>query len=206
MTGEIAKPKIDEPKAALWETWNTMIMSWITNTLDENLQGIVAFRDIAKEMWDDLMELYSQKNGPRVHQIKNEIAFLRQDGLTASTYFTKLKALWDELGTYSKVSNCTCGAAAEIMKELQYEKVHKFLMGLDSSLYGTIRSQILNYEPLPTLGKAYSMVVAEERHQMVSCNQEHRAENAAAFYSGNGGRHSGKFGGQGKGNNKDRPT
>jgi len=64
---------------------------------------------------------------------------LRQ-GLTVSAYFAKLKTMWDEFSTHSKVSNYTRGATKEIQKEQDDEKLHKFLVGLDNKDFETIRS------------------------------------------------------------------
>lgn len=36
-------------------------------------------------------------------------------------------------------------------------------MGLDTSQFGVVRSNILSIEPLPNLNKVYSMVLREER-------------------------------------------
>ena len=46
---------------------------------------------------------------------------------------------------------------------LEEEKIHQFLMGLDSNVYGTMRSNILVLEPLPNLNKVYAFVAQEER-------------------------------------------
>nr|GEV36392.1 retrovirus-related Pol polyprotein from transposon TNT 1-94 [Tanacetum cinerariifolium] len=42
-----------------------------------------------------------------------------------------------------------------------------FLMGLDESVYGTLRSNILAQDPLPNLNKAYSILIREERVNMM---------------------------------------
>ena len=36
-------------------------------------------------------------------------------------------------------------------------------MGLDDAIYGTVRSNLLSTDPLPSLNRAYSIVIQEER-------------------------------------------
>jgi hypothetical protein len=78
--------------------------------------------------------------------------------------------MWDELSNYShvpmcKCGGCTCGAATGLMKEREEEKTHQFLMGLDDSVFETVRSNILSMDSLPSLNKVYAMVIHEERYR-----------------------------------------
>ncbi|XP_074315114.1 uncharacterized protein LOC141651294 [Silene latifolia] len=43
------------------------------------------------------------------------------------------------------------------------ERLHRFLMGLDKSLYGPIQNHQLAIDPLPTLSRVYHAVIQEER-------------------------------------------
>lgn len=52
-------------------------------------------------------------------------------------------------------------------------------MGLDDSTYGTVRTNILSTEPLPTLNRAYAMVIQEERVRTITRTKEERSEPVA---------------------------
>ena len=59
------------------------------------------------------------------------------------SYYTKLKMMWDELSTYTKIPTCSCaactyGAAKEIAQQGEEEKVDQFPMGLDWDTYEII--------------------------------------------------------------------
>nr|CAD1820262.1 unnamed protein product [Ananas comosus var. bracteatus] len=136
----------------------------------------------SREMWIDLEERFSQGNAPRVHQIKRDLSLLQQDGLSIATYFTKMKALWDELSMYSTVPKCSYGAAKEFMQEREKEKVHQFLMGLGDA-YNTVQSQILSIDPMPNLSKVYAFVVREEKQQSLFANRGPKVEAAALHVS-----------------------
>ncbi|XP_020255452.1 uncharacterized protein LOC109832512 [Asparagus officinalis] len=103
-----------------------------------------------------------------LNSVHNDIA---NSTSSIASYFTGLKALWDELYSYNVVPPCTCGSSKELMNIHQREKVMQFLMGLNES-YNAIRSQILLMEPLPTVNRAYSLLLQEERHRDLRMYQQ----------------------------------
>ncbi|KAL5792917.1 hypothetical protein ACOSP7_001511 [Xanthoceras sorbifolium] len=113
----------------------------------------VIYYSTAHEVWKDLHEQFSQNNAPRIFEIQRDIAYFRQEQLSVSTYYTKLKSLWDELASYN---DATHGAQQDQQKLMQ------FLMGLNDS-YSAIRGQILLMNPLPSVRQAYSSVSQEEK-------------------------------------------
>jgi len=99
-----------------------------------------------------------------------------------SEYFTKLKGLWDELGACLQLPTCNCAKEYNFSKHQEAEKVHQFLMGLDSTQFGVVRSNILAIEPLPNLNKVYAMILREESQKNLSHGAEARiAVEGAAF-------------------------
>ncbi|RVX21457.1 hypothetical protein CK203_001882 [Vitis vinifera] len=167
--GTVNKPKgEDGNELNAWEACNSMIISWMFNVIDKSLHSSVASAQTAKDMWEDLKERYAVGNAPRVHQLRSEIVNLKQEGMTVAAYYAKIKGMWDELNQYIEIPECTCGAAQAIVKSREDEKAHQFLMGLDDTTFGTVRSSILALDPLPTLGKIYAMVTQEERHRSMA--------------------------------------
>ena len=167
--GTVNKPKgEDGNELNAWEACNSMIISWMFNVIDKSLHSSVAYAQTTKDMWEDLKERYAVGNAPRVHQLRSEIVNLKQEGMTVAAYYAKIKGMWDELNQYIEIPECTCGAAQAIVKSREDEKAHQFLMGLDDTTFGTVRSSILALDPLPTLGKIYAMVTQEERHRSMA--------------------------------------
>lgn len=108
--GSLRKPAEEDPNRERWEMCNSMLIAWIFNTMEEELQGGVACAVDAKVLWDDLRERFSQGNQTRIYQLKSEICLLKQEGQTVQKYYSKMKALWDELENYLETPNCSCGA------------------------------------------------------------------------------------------------
>ncbi|KAK4428871.1 hypothetical protein Salat_1187000 [Sesamum alatum] len=90
----------------------------------KSIQPSIAYEETAKAIWDDLRECFSIGNAPQIHELKGQITSTRQQGMAVIAYYTKLKELWDELASYSKVANCTCGATHDFIREREEEKLH----------------------------------------------------------------------------------
>ena len=108
-----------------------MILSWILNSITPELADSVIYSTTAQEVWEDLRDRFSQSNVPRIFQIERDIACVSQSQMTVAAYYTKLKGLWDELGSYNGTV-CSCGVDHKRRQLLQ------FLMGLNDS-YKAIR-------------------------------------------------------------------
>ena len=119
---------------------------------------------------EDLQDRFSQSSAPHIFQIERDIACLAQDQMTVAAYYTRLKKLWDELGSYNDIV-CSCGANHKRHRLMQ------FLMGLNES-YSAIRGQILSMDPMPDVAKAYSSIVQEEKKRSLGATRE-TTENSA---------------------------
>ncbi|KAM2220643.1 hypothetical protein ACFX1S_019828 [Malus domestica] len=152
---------------ALWQRCNDMVLAWILNSVHEDIAISVSYYTSAADVWADLRDRFSQGNDSRVYQIKREIVEHRQEQQSISVYYTKLKALWDELTSYHEPPTCTCGGLKKINERDEKERVMQFLMGLNES-YVAVRGQILLMQPLPDTRKAYSLVLQQEKQVEVS--------------------------------------
>ena len=165
--GTIREP--DEKSGDLedWWTINSLLVSWMRNTIEPTLRSTISHVEVARDLWHDIKDRFSITNGPRIQQLKSDLAACKQKGKTIVDYYGKLKQIWDELGQFEQQPTCTCGKctcdlSSVLEKRREEEKVHLFLLGLDDAVYGTVRSNILAQEPLPNLNKVYSVLIQEE--------------------------------------------
>jgi hypothetical protein len=91
--------------------------------------------------------------------------------MIVAAYYTKLKGLWDESGSYNGTI-CSYGADHKRCQLMQ------FLMGLNES-YKAIRRQILLMNLLPDVRQAYSSIVQEEKQR--SLGDAHETTETAAM-------------------------
>jgi hypothetical protein len=165
--GTISQPATSSEDFQQWSRCNNMVKSWLLNSISTDICTSVIYCNLASDIWSDLKERFSQVNGPRMFQLEQDISTLVQGTMPIATYFTKLKGLWDELSALQPISSCTCGALKEGLKLQQCQRTIKFLMGLNES-YAAIRGHILLIEPLPSVSRAYALVLQEERQRSIS--------------------------------------
>ncbi|KAL5553104.1 hypothetical protein UlMin_040505 [Ulmus minor] len=162
--GSLSRPTVDDECYNSWFRCNSMVMSWLLHAISREIADSVMYIDNAEAMWTDLHDRFHQNNGPRVFQIKQLLNVLYQGSDEVSTYFTKLKTLWDELRDFRPLPACDCGGMKALVEYQQQEYVLQFLMGLNES-YTQIRAQILMQDPFPPINKVFSLVVQEERQR-----------------------------------------
>ncbi|KAJ8626780.1 hypothetical protein MRB53_020087 [Persea americana] len=179
--GTIKQPDDDSKDLEDWWTINSLLVSWIRNTIEPMLRSTISHVEIAKDLWNDIKDRFSITNGPRIQQLKSSLGECKQKGMTIVDYYGRLKQLWDELGNYEqlptcKCGKCTCNLGSVLEKKREDEKVHLFLMGLDDNVYGTVRSNILAQDPLPSMNKVYSLLIQEERVKTITRGKEERED------------------------------
>ncbi|XP_075665968.1 uncharacterized protein LOC142635748 [Castanea sativa] len=93
-----------------WTKCNNMVVSWILNCVSPKILTSVVYKNTALEVWTDLKNHFSQKNGPKLFQLQKELAIITQGDLSVTNYFTQLNALWDEIENYRALPCYTCGS------------------------------------------------------------------------------------------------
>ncbi|KAL0009540.1 hypothetical protein SO802_011042 [Lithocarpus litseifolius] len=165
-----------------WVHCDKMVASWILNSVCQEIATSIVDKDTALEIWNDLRERFSQANGPRVFQLKKDIAGTTQGQSSITSYFTQLNVLWDQLQKFRPFPMCSCGFCTcnlgQKLNDLQHQDlVMQFLMGLSDS-YAQVRAQILLMDPLPPINKVYSLLIQEERRCSVGNNSSPHAESS----------------------------
>ena len=113
ITGEFEEPLSTSPLRSLWERANDMVISWILNTVSEQIGNNLSFVNSAFALWKELGEHYSQLDGHRIYQVSNEIIQLKQLNTPIELYYHKLKGFWDELDALEAPYACTCRCDCE---------------------------------------------------------------------------------------------
>lgn len=70
LDGSIKEPTKDTTKMKHWIAVNSMLVSRITNTIDEKLRSTVEDFDVAAELWEHLRKRYCVVSGTLVCHIK----------------------------------------------------------------------------------------------------------------------------------------
>ena len=164
--GTIQQPAPTNPLYHSWIRCNQMVMSWIIHSVSLDIKSSILFLDSAADMWTELTNRFSQGNGPRLFDLNDSLTRLRQGDDSVTAYFTKLRAIWDEINELRPCLPCTCQASADIIRYQNQEKVMCFLTGLNES-YHAIRAQVLILDPFPSLAKVFSTIIQHERQRNI---------------------------------------
>lgn len=87
--------------------------------------------------------------------------------MSVTSYFTKLRGIWVRFNPFHCNSDVRVESArATLEEDKEKEHVYEFLMGLNEE-FGTVRTQILNIKPMPTLGAVYRVVAEDEQQRSI---------------------------------------
>lgn len=182
--GSVQPPSDDAPEYEDWISANSMVTLWILNTVDPKVRKTLANKEDPVELWKEIKDRFSEGNGPRIHEIKTELAFCRQGTMSVINYFGRLQVLWEDLSNYEKTlvrkcGKCTCDLNTELEKKKEEDRIHQFLLGLDDTVYGGVRTSIISTDPLPNLNQVYSKVKSVERINTVMRGREQQTSQVA---------------------------
>ncbi|KAJ8750937.1 hypothetical protein K2173_016118 [Erythroxylum novogranatense] len=188
--GTCQKPSSGSAEYDKWVRTDYMVRLWLLNSMSKDIVEAFIYTNSARELWSELEERFGENNGPLLYHIQRQISVATQGNQSVAKYFTSLKKLWDELWCLMPIPQCTCGAVAQctcgapraLADLTSLNQLMQFLMGLNES-YDHVRNQILVIEPLPTINKAYSMVLRVEKQREVQMVFSEGVEHNAMFVS-----------------------
>lgn len=143
--GTLTKPTHNVDEQRQWERCNTLVKTWLLGAMSKEISGSVIHCRDARGMWLELKERFSHTNTVSLFQIENAIHDCEQGTNSITSFFTKLKALWDEKDALCGFPPCNCEAATEVKAYIETQKTMKFLMGLNES-YAQTRSNIIGID------------------------------------------------------------
>ncbi|KAL5756172.1 hypothetical protein ACOSQ2_020918 [Xanthoceras sorbifolium] len=59
LTGEKKEPKPEDPAYSTWDAENSMVMTWLVNSMTEDISGNYMCYSTTKELWDNVNQMYS---------------------------------------------------------------------------------------------------------------------------------------------------
>ena len=129
LDGTIQRPDDDSDDLEDWYTVNSMLVSWIFNTIESTLRSTISYKDSAFDLWQDIRERFRVTNGPRIQQLKVAVVECKQGNSTISDYYGRMKKLWEELADHDAIPMCHCGRCTCNL-ELKMRRYINFLWDL----------------------------------------------------------------------------
>ncbi|XP_016512711.1 uncharacterized protein LOC107829757 [Nicotiana tabacum] len=119
------------------------------------------------DQWEQVNHMrYGQSNGARIYEVQKDLVSVSHGSSDVSGYFKKVKRFWDEMESLDAESycicDCNCGGKHKMMKRMENHKLMQFLIGLNE-IFNNARRNILMMQSLPGVGKAYLLVIHDEK-------------------------------------------
>lgn len=73
-----------------WKRVDSMIKSWIMNSISRDIADTMIYCVSAKRLWHEIEERYGMSNGPQIYQIQRDMNKVQQGSNSMTIYFSKL--------------------------------------------------------------------------------------------------------------------
>ncbi|XP_004505909.1 uncharacterized protein [Cicer arietinum] len=183
--GTLNRPPDSDRLSIAWDRCNTMVMSWITNSLDSRIAQSIMWMESATDIWKEFKYRYHQGDVFCISNLLEEIYVPHQGDSTITNYFTTLKKFWKELDNFCPLPTCSCNpkCSCNLLPKIRAYRdndyVIRFLKDLNEQ-YSLVQSQIMLMDPLPNIIKVFFMLIQQER-QFFSPSEE--IKYVAAIYN-----------------------
>ena len=105
LTGEAVMPETTEPGFRKWKIENSMIMSWLINSMNNDIGENFLLFGTAKDIWDAAKETYSSsENISKLFQVESALHDFRQGEQSVTQYYNTLTGIGSNL-TYSRLTH-----------------------------------------------------------------------------------------------------
>ncbi|KAL5738478.1 hypothetical protein ACOSP7_031239 [Xanthoceras sorbifolium] len=142
-------------------------MSWLVNSMEEDIAANYLGHPTAKAMWDNLSQMYSDLgNQSQIYEIELKISVTKQGTESVTRYFSGLKRLWQDLDMFFDHKWKDAADGVYFQKVLENNQVFKFLAGLNVD-FDEVRGRIIGRQPLPSLNEVFAEVRREESRRWV---------------------------------------
>ncbi|EXC02059.1 hypothetical protein L484_024023 [Morus notabilis] len=115
-----------------WDEEDSMIMSWLWDSMEPTISDTCIFLTNAKQIWDYIHRTYSKaRDDAQVYEIKIKTGATKQGDKSVTEYANLLQNLWQELDHY-RVIEMKCPEDATILKNfIERDRIYDFLAGLN---------------------------------------------------------------------------
>ena len=160
-------PTKGDPKFEAWDEADSMVMSWLWNSMTPEISDTCMFLSTARDIWESIRQTYSRvKDAAQVYEIKTKTTSTKQGNSSVTEYANALQNLWQELDHYRCIAMKCSDDAVTLKQVIEQDRVYDFFAGLNVE-FDQVRIQISGKDMLPSLNAVISMVRAEESRRSV---------------------------------------
>ena len=102
ITGDKKAPAANDSMFDKWDAENSMVMTWLVNSMEEDISSNYMCYTTAQELWDNVSQMYSDLgNQSQVFELTLKLGEIRQGDDSVTKYFNSLKRLWQDLDIFN---------------------------------------------------------------------------------------------------------
>lgn len=167
LTGEKKAPAVDDQNYATWDAENSMVMTWLVNSMEEDISSNYMCYPTAQELWENVNQMYSDLgNQSQIFELTLKLSEMRQGEDNVTKYFNSLKRIWQDLDLFNTYEWKSAEDARHHKKTMEDNRIFKFLAGLNVE-FDEVRGRIIGRQPMPSIGEVFSEVRREESRRNV---------------------------------------
>ncbi|XP_076950389.1 uncharacterized protein LOC143623340 [Bidens hawaiensis] len=170
----------DEVLASQWDRCNSVVLTWILNSVCDELYVGQVYSESAFDVWEEPRDTYDKVDGLVIFGLYQKIGLLSQNGSSVSEYYHKLTTMWKQFDAMLQLPSCSCQASKSFNDFNTLIKLMQFLIGLDD-VYQPVRTNLLTREPLPTVKTAFSIISREESHRSANGSSKTQTQKNVGF-------------------------
>ncbi|KAK8934710.1 hypothetical protein KSP39_PZI014426 [Platanthera zijinensis] len=161
VTGQMKEPDPTSPDWQQWESENSLVMSWLTNSMQESIARNYLFLANAADIWRRAESTYSRRgSAAQIFQLRRRISLLRQGDRPPSPYYLEFTQLYQEYDHFDPLVFVSPIDEAMVRTRDDRNRIFEFLHGLHRD-FDQISVQIMGRPSIPSLPEVYSIVQQE---------------------------------------------
>lgn len=158
LTGEIIQPPAHDQHARTWKIENSMVISWLLNSMISEIGDNFMLYETAREIWEAVWESYSNHdNTSTIFEVESFLHELRQSEMNVTQYYNFLTRSWQQLDAFEDYQWSCSEDAKKFRTFVKQKRIFRFLLGLNKSL-DEVRGRILGMKPLMGIREVFSEV------------------------------------------------
>ncbi|XP_021718356.1 uncharacterized protein LOC110686079 [Chenopodium quinoa] len=157
----VVPPSPTDPEIVKWTQRDSIVISWIIDNIEPELQNQYLDYPTANELWKSIEIMYgSGRDGLQIFDLMTKANKIQQGSNAIEVYYSKLTLIWKEIDR--RLPNpMKCSEDKTVYNRMaQQNRLYQFLAGLDEAL-DKDRRDLINSDPLPTIEVAYATIRRE---------------------------------------------
>ena len=103
----LPRPIDDVAKTEQWDACNNLVIAWLMNAVFDTIARSILYVQSAREVWIQLEKRFCLSNGSGKYSLNKEVYAMKQDSISMSEYYTKMKCIWEELDSMIELPQFT---------------------------------------------------------------------------------------------------